>query len=125
MKGYVGRAFFTNTNYRGSKQFYQKTYADMVAMFAKKGQPHLLVTFTMDALMEEMAEMLPIKANGERQEWFERPDLVCRLFLDKREEFLADLFKREVMGPVSCGVAVIEHQARYDRVGISSPQNLI
>lgn len=44
--------------------------------------------------------------------YYHRPDIVARVFIDKATEFLKDLTKRQIMGPVSGYILSLEHQKR-------------
>lgn len=83
-----------------------------MALFRQHGSPNLFITFTQNTESPELQEMLPLDVDGNRQQWYDRPDIVCRLFIDKRKEFMKDLFERQVMGPVKCGTAIMEFQKR-------------
>lgn len=113
MQGPIGRAFFTDEHFRASRQYFQKKYADVMTMFRHHGNPDLFLTFTMDPDAPELEQMLPLDANGQRQQWYDRPSEICRLFIDKYREFMTDIFDRQIMGPVKCGASVLEHQKRY------------
>ena len=73
------------------------------------GSVDLLVTFTMDPQCEELKEML-----DKEEEWFDQAGSVCRLFLDKLDEFHKDLTERCVLGPTKGWFRSIEHQKRYN-----------
>lgn len=76
----------------------------------EEGSPNLLITFTMDPDCPELKKML-----GPGQQWYDRPDLVCRLFIDKQAEFRKDLTEKEVMGPVKAWFSAVEHQKRFNK----------
>lgn len=98
----------TDEHFRGSRQYYQQAFADCMTISREVGKPDLLITFTMDPVCPEIDEMtLP------DQEWFDRPDVVCRLFVDKLKEFEKDLTVREVLGPVRAWFYSVEHQKRF------------
>lgn len=107
MSGQIGKVYRTDKSIRGSRQFYQKEYADCMAICREFGGVDLFVTFTMNPDCEELEMMLP---PGE--EWQDHADIVCRLFEDKLLEFTKDLVEREVLGPVKAWFYSIEHQKR-------------
>jgi hypothetical protein len=108
MPGPIGRIFTTNVHIRGSRQFYQKAYADCMTIVREYGKIDLLVTFTMDTNCHELKEMLQPE-----QRWYDRPDYTCRLFIDKLKEFKKDLTERNVLGPVRAWFYSVEHQKRF------------
>ena len=76
------------------------------------GKPDLLITFTMDPECQEFAMLMPTDNNGVQQQWFDRPDIVTRLFIDKLRELRKDLTERMVMGPLKGWFFSVEHQKR-------------
>ncbi|KAL3068642.1 hypothetical protein niasHS_016746 [Heterodera schachtii] len=112
LKGPIGQIFMTDAHFRGSRQFYQKEYANCMTICREIGKPDLLITFTMDPECEELDNLLPIGPDGKRQQWHDRPDIVCRLFIDKRDELLNDLTKKMVLGYVTAWFFSLEFQLR-------------
>ncbi|KAL3088960.1 hypothetical protein niasHS_009634 [Heterodera schachtii] len=112
LKGPIGQIFMTDAHFRGSRQFYQKEYANCMTICREIGKPDLLITFTMDPECEELDQLLPIGPDGKRQQWHDRPDIVCRLFIDKRDELLNDLTKKMVLGYVTAWFFSLEFQLR-------------
>uniref|UniRef100_A0A914H6D2 Helitron helicase-like domain-containing protein n=1 Tax=Globodera rostochiensis TaxID=31243 RepID=A0A914H6D2_GLORO len=102
----------TDEHFRGSRQFYQREYANCMTICREFGPPDLLVTFTMSPDCPELQAMLGTDAGGKQQQWFDRPDLVCRLFVDKLQELYKDLTERGVLGPVRAWFGALEHQFR-------------
>uniref|UniRef100_A0A183BWX4 Helitron_like_N domain-containing protein n=1 Tax=Globodera pallida TaxID=36090 RepID=A0A183BWX4_GLOPA len=111
-QGEIGRVIMTDEHFRGSRQFYQKEYANCMTICRDIGKPDLLVTYTMDPDCPEILEMLPTDSNGKQQQWYDRPDIVTRLFIDKLKELEKDLTERCVMGPVKGWFYAVEHQKR-------------
>ena len=83
----------------------QNAYARAMAICRKEGTPHLLLTFTGSSEWPELKQM-----NYDGQSVNDRPDTVCRLFMDKLDELLVDIFKKHVMGPTKGGFYSVEHQ---------------
>ena len=82
-------------------------YQDAMAIVGKFGKPDLFVTFTCNPNWPEIQNhLLP------GQTAWDRPDLVCRVFKMKMDEFLNDLTKKMVFGKVKAGVWVVEFQKR-------------
>jgi hypothetical protein len=101
----LGRVYLAPITFRGAKKFYQKKYADAMAICREFGDPHLLITFTGNSDWPELKRM-----QRPNEKYVDRPDLCCRLYKDKLEEFKRDLFVREVMGPVKAAFSSMEHQ---------------
>uniref|UniRef100_A0A914GSI1 ATP-dependent DNA helicase n=1 Tax=Globodera rostochiensis TaxID=31243 RepID=A0A914GSI1_GLORO len=112
LQGPIGRVYMTDEHFRGSRQFYQREYANCMTICREFGPPDLLVTFTMSPDCPELQAMLGTDAGGKQQQWFDRPDLVCRLFVDKLQELYKDLTERGVLGPVRAWFGALEHQFR-------------
>uniref|UniRef100_A0A183BTU6 ATP-dependent DNA helicase n=1 Tax=Globodera pallida TaxID=36090 RepID=A0A183BTU6_GLOPA len=132
LQGPIGRVYMTDEHFRGSRQFYQREYANCMTLCREFGAPDLLVTFTMSPDCPELEEMLATDASGKKQQWFDRPDLVCRLFVDKLKELYKDLTERCVLGPVrACGLphvhtAIILDWERMRSIGnIQEPTDYI
>ncbi|KAL3073431.1 hypothetical protein niasHT_038569 [Heterodera trifolii] len=111
-KGEIGRVYMTDEHFRGSRQYYQREYANCMTICREIGKPDILVTMTMDPECHELEEMLPVDPDGYRQQWYDRPDVICRLFVDKFKELRHDLTVKEVMGPVRGWFYSLEHQKR-------------
>ncbi|KAL3088235.1 hypothetical protein niasHS_009532 [Heterodera schachtii] len=112
LTGEIGRVIMTDEHFRGSRQFYQKEFANCMTICREIGKPDLLITFTMDPECQELAMLLPIDNNGQQQQWYDRPDIVTRLFIDKLAELKRDLTVRMVMGPLKGWFYSVEHQKR-------------
>ena len=67
------------------------------------------ITFTGNPHWPEL-----IQALQDSYEPIDRPDIVCKLFMDKMEKFLKDVTQRYVLGKVAGWCYVIEHQKRGD-----------
>jgi hypothetical protein len=71
------------------------------------GQPHLLLTFTLNSNAPEFKLLL-----DKGQTWADRPDIVARLFMDKQKELKKDILERGILGPVASAFETVEHQKR-------------
>ncbi|KAL3092867.1 hypothetical protein niasHT_030056 [Heterodera trifolii] len=111
-KGKIGRVYMPDEHFRGFRQYYQRDYANCMTICREIGKPDLLITLTMDPECDELEEMLPTDPDGHRQQWYDRPDVICRLFVDKFKELRRDLTVKEVMGPVRGWFYSLEHQKR-------------
>lgn len=65
------------------------------------------VTFTGNPKWPEIVEALQ-----EGQEYTHRPDIVCKIFMDKAEEFIKEITEKEILGKVGAWCYSIEHQKR-------------
>lgn len=80
------------------------TCSDAMALVKVYGKPDFFITFNVDC-REAKAEIEP------GQKPYDRPDVLCRVFNQKRNEFLKDI-KRGVLGKIKAHVSVIEFQKR-------------
>jgi len=80
------------------------TCSDAMALVKVYGKPDFFITFNVDC-REAKAEIEP------GQKPYDRPDVLCRVFNQKRNEFLKDI-KRGVLGKIKVHVSVIEFQKR-------------
>lgn len=65
------------------------------------------MTFTGNPKWPEIQEALRNK-----QEYIHRPDIVCRIFMDKITEFTKDVLERQVLGKIAGWCYSVEHQKR-------------
>ncbi|KAL3106584.1 hypothetical protein niasHT_018226 [Heterodera trifolii] len=112
LTGEIGRVIMTDEHFRGSRQFYQKEFANCMTICREIGKPDLLITFTMDPECQELAILFPKDNNGKQQQRYDRPDIVTRLFIDKLAELKRDLTVRMIMGPLKGWFYSVEHQKR-------------
>lgn len=103
----IGKAFVLPATHPGSPRQMYELYQDAMAIVCKYGKPDLFATFTCNPKWREIQEnLLP------GQSAWDRPDLICRVFKQKLDEFFNDLYKENVFGKVKAGVHVIEFQKR-------------
>ena len=69
------------------------------------------LTFTGNSNWPEIQEALR-NEDGTTEPWESRPDIVCRIFFDKMEEFLKDITERHVLGKCVAWCYSLEHQKR-------------
>jgi hypothetical protein len=108
-RGKLGKVYIPPETMRGSRKYYQRAFGDATAICRKEGNPHLLITYTMDRNAPEFKTMF-----SPEQTCYNRCDIAARLFMDKKEEFLKDIVQRHVMGPVKGWFYSVEHQKRYN-----------
>jgi hypothetical protein len=122
-KGKLGQVFLMPSTFAGSTRYYQEKYADFMTIVRHVGTPTWLVltilysvpfqkyfrfvTFTGNPDWPEIIDALK-----EKQEYMHMPNVVCRIFMDKADEFLHDVIERQVLGKVSGFCFSVEHQKR-------------
>ena len=82
----LGLVYHAPVTYRGSRRYYQKKYADAMTIVREMGVMHLFITFTSKETAPEFKHML-----FDGQVCCDRPDCACRLFIDKKRQFMEDL----------------------------------
>ena len=72
------------------------------------------VTFTGNPKWPEIEEALTNKQMSQqpKKKYLSRADIVCRIFMDKAEEFVKDLCEKNVLGKVAGWCYSVEHQKR-------------
>lgn len=105
--GEVGKAFILPSTHQGSPRQMFELYQDAMAIVSKFGKPDLFITFTCNPRWKEIQENL-----FQGQSAWDRPDLVCRVFKLKLDEFLDDVNKKQIFGKVKAAVHVVEFQKR-------------
>lgn len=103
----LGKVFFAPETFRGSRRYYQKAYADAQSICRAFGNPHILLTFTMNSEAPEFKKLL-----DQCQTWADRGDIVTRLFINKHKELMKDIVDREIFGPVAAWFSSVEFQKR-------------
>ena len=91
----------------GSARYYQQLYLDAMALPKKFGKPDLFITMTCNPLWPEIVNALPPGAH-----WQDHMDIVNRVFAMKLRQFIKDMVKRQIFGPVKAYVCRVEWQAR-------------
>lgn len=103
----LGKVFMMPASFPGSRQYYQEKYANLMTIVQKKGAPTWFITFTGNPVWPEIKAAL-----AEGQEYTNRPDIVCRIFMDKAAEFIKDITERHILGNVGAWCYSVEHQKR-------------
>lgn len=91
----------------GSARYYQQLYLDAMALPKKFGKPDLFITMTCNPLWPEIINALPPNSH-----WQDHMDIVNRVFAIKMRQFIKDIVKRQIFGPVKAYVCRVEWQAR-------------
>lgn len=97
------------TSVHGGRSQLRKLARDALTIVSERGRPSFFITLTANINWPEIADMLP-----RGQTAFDRPDIVCRVFHAKLEQFLIHLRKGSYFGgskPMYL-IRVIEYQLR-------------
>lgn len=125
----LGLIYHAPVTFRGSARYYRKKYADAMAIIREIGVMHLFITFTSSEKAPEYKHLL----FSDGQTCCNRPDCVCRLFIDKKRQFMEDLGlikkkgrverpnadgfttaeRHSVFGPVKAWFYSLEHQKGF------------
>ncbi|XP_063215751.1 uncharacterized protein LOC134527212 isoform X1 [Bacillus rossius redtenbacheri] len=103
----VGKVFVLPSSFYGSSRQIYQFYQDSIAIMHHYGKPDLFITFTCNPKWPE----IELNLQG-RQLSCHRPDLVCRVFKMKLEDFIEDLTKHQILGKVNAYTYTIEFQKR-------------
>lgn len=85
----LGRVFFANKQWKGSRRHMQQAYADASTIFAKIGKPHIFLTWTGNPNWPEIKGLLK-----PGQTFNHLPMHVTRVFWAKFEELMKDIKER-------------------------------
>uniref|UniRef100_A0A914YRA1 Helitron helicase-like domain-containing protein n=1 Tax=Panagrolaimus superbus TaxID=310955 RepID=A0A914YRA1_9BILA len=100
----LGSMFTIPKGFKGGRKYMQNAYADIMTIIENTTLPSYFITFTGNPKWDE------IERNSNPGET--RSDLKCRVFLTKAQEFLDDLFKKNIFGKVQAYHVVMEFQKR-------------
>jgi hypothetical protein len=95
------------SSFVGSARYYQQLYLDAMALPKKYGKPDLFITMTCNPYWPEIARAIPANSH-----WKHHMDVVNRVFALKLRQFIKDMVKRQLFGPVKAYVFRVEWQAR-------------
>jgi hypothetical protein len=103
----VGQRVVLPSSYIGGPRHQQQRYQDAmtIARFFKKID--LFITMTANPNWEEITrELLPGQTS------YDRPDLIARVFKQKKQELMDDIYKKQIFGHVPAYIYVVEFQKR-------------
>ncbi|XP_044014008.1 uncharacterized protein LOC122856401 [Aphidius gifuensis] len=103
----IGKVIILPSSYQGSPRNMLQTYQDAMAIVRKFGKPDLFITMTSNHKWKEITENL---LDGQTAS--DRPDLVARVFENKKKELLNLIKDKKIFGEVQAYVYVIEYQKR-------------
>lgn len=95
------------SSFTSGPRYMHQLYQDAISMVRVFGRPDYFITFRCNPGWTEIVECLE-----QGQKWWDRPDIVSRVFNEKAQEFLDDIVKKEVLGKVLCYVYTVEFQKR-------------
>ena len=105
--GNIGRPIILPSSHTGSPRHMNQLFQDAMAIVRSRGTPSLFLTYTCNPNWIEIRQELK---DGEVPN--DRPDLICRVFKMKFDEFMKDVTKRNAFGKVIAHIHVIEFQKR-------------
>ncbi|KAJ8940615.1 hypothetical protein NQ318_004539 [Aromia moschata] len=105
--GRIGKAYVLPALFDGGFRNVRRRYLDAMTMVARHGNPDLFITFTCNPRWPEITASL----EG-HQRWENRPDLVCRVFKRKLDEFIDDVVNKQLYGVVRNYTYIIEFQTK-------------
>ncbi|XP_060516472.1 uncharacterized protein LOC132695932 isoform X2 [Cylas formicarius] len=103
----IGRITILPAAFKGSCRGQNKLYLDAMAVVARHGKPDLFITMTCNPHWPEITQNLNFNQRVEN-----RPELVCRVFHTKLQQFMDDLVKEQFLGIVRTYHYSIEFQKR-------------
>ena len=102
----VGRKILSSS-FVGSPRWYNAQFQDWMAICREYHKPDFFITMTCNPKWPEITEHLK---NGQSAQ--DRPDLVGRVFKQKKDQLMHDIVVGEVLGKVAAHMHVIEFQKR-------------
>lgn len=99
-------AIVLNSGYVGGRRFMRMLFLDAMSIFGIKGKPDYFITFTCNPTWPEILENIL-----DCETAVDRPDITNRVFMLKLN-YLIDLLKKGVFGPMVAFVYTIEFQKR-------------
>ena len=103
----VGRRIILSSSFSGSPRWYNAKFQDGMAIVREFHKPDFFVTMTCNPKWPEIAEqLLPGQAPQDR------PDIVARVFKQKKDQLMKDLTSGQLFGQVVAHMHVTEFQKR-------------
>ena len=102
----MGRKF-QSSSFVGSPRWFNVQFQDGMAICREFHKPDLFITMTCNPNWPEIK-----KVQNEGQTVQDRPDLVARVFKQKKDQLMNDLITGEALGKVVAHMHVIEFQKR-------------
>lgn len=103
----IGKVVVLPSSHPGSPRQMYELYQDAMAIVGKFGKPDLFITMTCNPEWPEItSELEP------GQTAWDRPEIVCRVFNQKKESLIKDITEKGIFGWIKASVYVIEFQKR-------------
>ena len=102
----IGRKILSSS-FVGSPRWYNSQFRDAMAIVREYHKPDYFITMTCNSKWPEITENLEV---GQKAQ--DRPDLVARVFKQKKDQLMHDLISGEILGKVVSHMHVIEFQKR-------------
>ena len=102
----IGRKILSSS-FVGSPRWYNSQFQDGMAIVREYHKPDYFITMTCNPKWPEITEHLEAGQTAQ-----DRPDLVARVFKQKKDQLMNDLISKEVLGKVVAHMHVIEFQKR-------------
>jgi len=103
----VGSVYVLPYSFIGSPRAMKQSYQDAMTICGKHGKPTFFLTFTCNPNWKEIADNIPSYQTAS-----DRPDIVARVFNQKKNELVNGIEKRQVLGYATARIHVIEFQKR-------------
>ena len=103
----IGRRVVLPASFTGCPQNMHQLYQDSMAIVWRYSKPDLFLTFTCNPKWEEIQNAL-----FPNQVATDRPDIIARVFNQKKKAFLHDIVFGQIFGKVLTYVCIVEFQKR-------------
>ena len=102
----IGRKILSSS-FVGSPRWYNSQFQDGMAIVREYHKPDYFLTMTCNPKWPEITENLEVGQTAQ-----DRPDIVARVFKQKKDQLMHDLISGEILGKVVAHMHVIEFQKR-------------
>lgn len=99
----IGKRYVLPSSFSGGERNMIENYGDAMSNCKWFGFPDLFITFTCNPMWPEIVKY--VKERGLTPD--ERPDIICRVFKIKLDQFIDDIKKQDIFGKVQAGATII------------------
>ncbi|KAL6517954.1 hypothetical protein OROMI_033655 [Orobanche minor] len=103
-----GQLTILPSTFTGGRRWFDQMFQDSMAICKWTGYPCLFITFTCNPKWPEITRY--VESRGLRPE--DRPDILCRVFKIKLDEFVSDLKDKHMFGKPKALIYMVEFQKR-------------
>jgi hypothetical protein len=103
----IGSVHILHSSLIGSPRSMKQAYQDAMAICGKQGKPTFFLTFTCNPKWKKITDNIPSYQTAS-----DRPDIVARVFNQKKNELVNGIEKRQVLGYATARIHAIEFQKR-------------